>query len=100
MFVSGRATLVSVGWTMFYLFVVLKIPILALAWLVWWAVRSEPDVEAAEGSDDGGGPVVTPPRRSGPLPRPPRRGPHDEPAPPSPRRVRAAERTRRRSPQR
>ena len=32
-----------VGWTMLYLFVALKLPILAAGWLIWWAVRQEPE---------------------------------------------------------
>lgn len=75
------------GWTLFYMLVVLKIPVIALLALVWWAVRQEP--EPAEGD----------PRerlRRGPdhprlprHPRPPRRGPHADPVPATPRRVRA-----------
>ena len=75
-------------WTMFYLFVALKVPILLLGWLVWWAVHSEPEPEpvAAPASDDGD---WRPPHPHKPLPRSPRRGPHGEPAPASPARMRA-----------
>jgi hypothetical protein len=74
-----------VEWAMFYLFVALKIPLLMLFWLIWWAVRQEPDLSDAGG--DGGQ------RRERPHPQPklphaPRRGPHAEAAPPSPPRVR------------
>jgi hypothetical protein len=76
-----------VGWTFFYMFVVLKIPIIAALYLIWWAVRAEPepaDEERAErihrGDDDRPRPR---------HPHPPRRGPHAEPQPPSPQRTRA-----------
>ena len=79
------------GWTMFYLFVFLKLPILAAAWIVWWAVRQEPEVEneVAEGGGGGGRPPHPRPRR----PRPPRRGDHGAPAPGAPPRVRQARAT-------
>jgi hypothetical protein len=74
-----------VGWTMLYLFVALKLPILAACYLIWWAVHQEP--EYPEDSEGGGGR-----RRPHPvpkLPRAPRRGPHREAAPPSPARTRS-----------
>ena len=40
------------AWTMFFLFVALKVPLLALCWLVWWAIRQEPELEEPE--SDGG----------------------------------------------
>jgi hypothetical protein len=71
-------------WTMFFLFVALKLPLIALCWLVWWAIHQVDD--PAEDPGDGGA------RRRrhpvGPLPRPPRRGPHGDPAPLPPPRVR------------
>jgi len=74
---------------MFFLFVALKVPVLAACWLVWWAVRAEPAVDEEEtppGEDDGGnrGSRHPVPR----LPRSPRRGPHGDPAPAPPPRVR------------
>jgi hypothetical protein len=72
------------GWTMLYLFVALKIPILAAGWLVWWAVKQEPD-PSEDVRDDGGTKRPHPVPR---LPRAPRRGPHGEPAPAAPPRVR------------
>jgi hypothetical protein len=74
-------------WAVFWLAVVLKIPVLAALWLVWYAVRAEPLPES--GPSDGGGSDRHPPSRPH-HPRPPRRGPHREPAPRSPERVRAA----------
>jgi hypothetical protein len=75
-----------VGWTFFFMMVVLKLPIAALLWLVWWAARPVPD-PPAPGAEDGGGPGRRP-HPHPPLPRPPRRGPHGDAAPPAPPRVR------------
>ena len=72
-------------WTFVYLMFVLKVPIVAAFWIVWWAVKQEPD--PADERDDGGNQRRRPhPRR--PVPEAPRRGPHGEPALPSPPRVR------------
>jgi hypothetical protein len=80
-----------VGWTFFWLMVIMKIPIVALILLVWWAVRAVPEPvveEDARGGDDEGGSKV--PASHLPKPRrPPRpRGPHGSPTLPSPPRVR------------
>jgi hypothetical protein len=58
---------------------ILKIPIVALLTIVWWAIRSTPeDSEPVRAADDGG--TKVPPRQPRhprkPLPRHPRRGPH------------------------
>jgi hypothetical protein len=71
-------------WAMFFLFVCLKVPLLALCWLVWWAIHQTDD-PATEPGDDGGSKR---PHPREPLPRTPRRGPHGDPAPASPPRVR------------
>ena len=71
---------------MLYLFVALKIPIAAAIYIVWWAVKQEPD--PSEDAPDDGGSKTRPhpiPRRG---PKPPRRDPHGAPEPPSPPRVR------------
>jgi len=67
----------------------MKLPLVVLVLAVWWAIHEEPE-EPGKQDDDGGGI-----RRAGqrdhplkPFPRPPRRGPHGEPAPPSPPRIR------------
>ena len=74
------------AWTFVYLMVILKIPIVALLWIVWWAIHKEPETGA---SGEGGSPVRprTPPLV--PRPRPVRRGPHEGPQPASPARVRS-----------
>jgi hypothetical protein len=80
-----------VGWTFFWLMVVLKIPIIAAIAIVWWAIRAVPEpvtAEEPEAGDDEGGSKV--PAAHLPRPRRPKRprGPHGLPAPPSPPRIR------------
>src|SRR4051812_17291831 len=58
-------------WPIFFLLVVLKIPVFGALWLVWWASR-EPEPEAAE--DDSGNGF----NRWRPMPKRPR-GPHNLP---------------------
>jgi hypothetical protein len=70
---------------MFYLFVALKIPLLMLFWLIWWAVRQEPEYEDA---GDDGGQSRDRPHPAPKLPHAPRRGPHGDPLPVPPPRVR------------
>jgi hypothetical protein len=69
-------------WPIFFLLVVLKIPVLGALWLVWWASRAEPLPEDAPDQDDGGfRRFRSEPRR----PRGPRRGgPHGVGARPLP----------------
>ncbi len=77
-------------WTFIWLMVLLKIPIVALFLIVRWAVRQTPETEP--GFDGGIGPRTQPLHPHHPrsrLPRSPRRGPHGDPAPGAPRRVRA-----------
>ena len=57
------------GWTIFYMVVIIKIPMAAALWLVWWAIKNEPIPEEETGEDRG------PHRKRPPLPRWPRRGP-------------------------
>jgi hypothetical protein len=77
----------TVTWAFIWLMFVLKIPIIALGWIVWKAIHSEPvqPEDVALDSDGGGGAKHPRPHR----PRPPRRGPHGEPLPLPPARVRA-----------
>jgi hypothetical protein len=77
-------------WTFIWLMFFLKIPIVALFLIVRWAVRQTP--EGHSGEDGGIGPrprPLHPHRPRSRLPRPPRRGPHREPSPGAPPRVRA-----------
>jgi hypothetical protein len=80
-----------VDWTFVYLMVVLKLPIVALLWIVWWAVHDRPDPDDEDDEHGGGGDggvrrVPRHPRQ--PFPRAPRRGPHGDPPVPSPQRTR------------
>jgi hypothetical protein len=84
---------------MLYLFLFLKLPILGLGWIVWWAVHSEPESEPTETPGDDG-PRRRRPHPRPPLPRLPRRGPHGEAAPASPPRVRPLSARGRRIPHR
>jgi hypothetical protein len=60
-------------WPIFFLGVILKIPIAAALLLVWWAVRAEPEVEELPDEGEHG---FRRWRRSPRRPRGPRRGPH------------------------
>jgi len=87
------------AWTFIWLVVILKIPVVALFLLVRWAVLQTPD--ATPEQDGGSGPRSRPPQPHHPRSRPPRtprRGPHGEPSPESPLRVRTIA-SRRRLPQ-
>lgn len=72
------------AWMFVWLMFILKIPIIALFALVYWATR--PPVEAGEhGISDGGSEGPDHPRPQ--SPRPSRRGPHSD-RPRAPRRIR------------
>jgi hypothetical protein len=83
-------------WAVFWIAVVLKIPIVMLLWIVWWAIKDPPLAEVDERGDGGSDRDPRPHPRRRP-PHPPRRGPHADPSPASPTRVRVA-RGRRRVP--
>jgi hypothetical protein len=79
--------------------VALKIPLALLIYIVWWAIKQEPETPASD-EDDGGSKRLSrrhPPHHPRkPFPHRPRRGPHGDPAPRSPSRsrtVRARART-------
>src|SRR3954462_8369494 len=71
-------------WPIFFLLVVLKIPVFGALWLVWWASR-EPQADGSAEDSDGGFRRYRPPPAG---PRGPRRGPHGggiaRPLPPCP----------------
>jgi hypothetical protein len=99
---GAGGTIVHVGWGMLWLFVALKIPIVALLWIVWWAIHQEPEVEEPPPGDGGlrvaGQREPVHPRK--PLPHTPRRGPHGEQALPAPPRVRPVDARSKRAPDR
>lgn len=71
-------------WGFLWIMVVMKIPLVTLCWLVWWAIRAQPDLEDEPQDGSGGSKRPhTPPR----APRRRPRGPHGDPAvtPPKPR---------------
>ncbi len=72
-------------WGFLWLMLALKIPIVALILIVWWAVKQEPEQSS---SDEDGGIQRHRPHPRRPFPRHPRRGPHGDPAPLPPARVR------------
>jgi hypothetical protein len=68
-------------WFTLWFLVILKIPILYLAYILWWAVKDPPDAYAgpgAESLENGGGPGWRPSRDRGRV-RGPARGPHGAP---------------------
>ncbi len=62
--------------------VILKIPLAFACWLVWWAIKSEPDPAEAAPEEDGGQRRRF--RREPRRPSGPRRGPHSPDAVPVP----------------
>jgi len=81
-----------VSLTFIFLMFILKLPIFALFYIVWWAVQSPPEPEPVTG-EDGGSKRPSSPRPRHPHPRPalprnPRRGPHGAPRVAPPPRVR------------
>ena len=74
-------------WGFLWLMLALKLPLAALIYLVWWAIKQEPD-ESSSSDDDGG---IKRHRSASAASRSravPRRGPHGDPAPHPPARVR------------
>ncbi|MEA2398913.1 MAG: hypothetical protein QOK25_2469 [Thermoleophilaceae bacterium] len=71
-----------------WLMVILKIPLIALLYIVYWSIKSSPNEEPEPVLDPR---LDRPPHRPPPRhPRPPRRGgSHAAPQPPPPSRVRA-----------
>ncbi len=74
-------------WGFVWLMLALKIPLAGLIAIVWWAVKQKPEDETS--SEDDGGVKRQHPHSPRPFPRRPRRGPHGDPAPGPPVRVRS-----------
>jgi hypothetical protein len=67
----------------------LKIPLIGLICIVWWAIKQEPEEQTpSPARDDDGGIRRHRQHPHKPFPRRPRRGPHGDPAPLPPPRVR------------
>ncbi len=67
---------------MIFMGLILKIPVVFACWLIYWAIKAEPDVAEAPG--DGGEHRYRRFRREPKRPRGPRRGPHAPDALPLP----------------
>ena len=89
-----RGSIASVDWGFIWLMFALKIPLIALAWLVWWAVHATPETDEQPAGKDDGGTKRPPPSPTRAVPRRPRRGPHGAPAAPAPPRTRSVVRAR------
>jgi hypothetical protein len=76
-----------VTWGFLWLMLALKIPLIGLIAIVWWAVRQKPEDDAP--SEGDGGVKRQHPHSPKPFPKRPRRGPHGDPAPLPPARVRS-----------
>jgi hypothetical protein len=70
-------------WPIFFLAVILKIPVGFLLYTVWWAVKAEPKTDEAP-ADGEGGHGFRRWRAEPNQPRGPRRGPHAPDAQPLP----------------
>lgn len=79
--VVGRLVGMEGIWPVFFLLVVLKIPVFGMIWLLWWA---NPDNAKPEASTDDGGSSRVRPGRPPRHPFGPRRGPHGGGIPVSP----------------
>ena len=59
------------GWMLLFMLVILKIPLVGACWLIWYAIKDQPDTE----EEPAGGEDRGPRRKTPPRPRWPRRGP-------------------------
>jgi hypothetical protein len=68
-------------WLAIWMTVILKIPAVYLAYVIWWAVKDPPEAAAGSAGEGLGGGGIEPPRRRGPrTPIPGRHpGPHGSP---------------------
>jgi hypothetical protein len=76
-----------VTWGFIWLMLALKLPLAGLIYIVWWAIKQTPE-DATKPDDEGGIRRLDRPHPVKPFPRLPRRGPHGDPPPRSPARVR------------
>ncbi len=71
-------------WELLFMMLLLKIPLVYLCWVVWWAIKAEPEI-GTEGGTEG---LNWKPWRRHPGPRPRRGGPHGSRSRPAPRSAR------------
>ena len=64
-------------WEIVFVLLILKLPVAYVCWVIWWAVKAEPEL-GVEGEADSGH-SWAPWRRRPTGPRPPRNGPHGAP---------------------
>jgi hypothetical protein len=79
-------------WLGIVFLLILKIPIAYVCWVVWWAIKAEPEV-GTQGGTEGLSAINWKPWRRPPGSRPPRGGPHGGRARKAARAERAHERT-------
>ena len=72
-------------WEIIFMVVILKIPLIYVCWVVWWAIKAEPEV-GHEGGTEG---INWKPWQKPPGPRPRRGGPHGTRPRPATRSARA-----------
>jgi len=72
-------------WELIFMMLILKIPLVYLIWVVWWAIKAEPEV-GDEGGTEG---INWKPWQKRPGPRPRRGGPHGTRPRPATRSARA-----------
>ena len=84
---DGGSIGLALTWGFVWLMLALKIPLIGLLCIVWWAIKQKP--EDSSSRDDDGGIKRHRPHPRKPMPRHPRRGPHGDPAPHPPARVRS-----------
>jgi hypothetical protein len=63
-------------WEVVFVLLILKLPVAYVCWVIWWAVKAEPEL-GIEGEAGSGHSWVPWRRRGGP--RKPRNGPHGSP---------------------
>jgi hypothetical protein len=76
-------------WEIVFMLLILKIPLVYVCWVVWWAIKAEPEIGSEGESFESPWKPWQHPSGS----RPPRRGPHGAPARASARAARREKKT-------
>jgi hypothetical protein len=71
-----------VVWELVFMLVILKIPVVYLCAVVWWAIKAEPELEGGSASEESTPSPLRPWHswRTAKGPRPRRGGPHGSPS--------------------